>query len=286
METEEIIDKIEPINYKKDLVLALEAAEKAYETMEEALDTGIENVESKGLAEIVTETDKKCQEKIVETIKDERSEDGFLAEEDNLQKTDRERVWVIDPIDGTYNFSKGFPFFCCSIALRVEKETEVAVVKMPESSLDKTFIAVRDHGSYEIDGEVTELEVAGNENFRESAIQVSLAERYPSMRPSNLELVERLLDEKATIRRAGAAAIDICMVAKGSLDATFHRCHDWDYAAAGLILEEAGGKLWTNRRNRDRLTECIAGNKEMMEELKEEYEQVKLDTGVIFKGED
>lgn len=286
MEVEEILEKIEPINYKKDLALALEAAEKACDEMEKATENGIDNVDNKGLGEIVTETDKRSQKAIVESIEDERPEDGFLAEEEGLEQTDRRRVWVIDPIDGTFNFSRGFPHYCCSIGLRVDRESEVAVVKSPESSLGKTFIAVRDHGAYEVDEEVRELEVSGKENFREAVIQVSTAERYPSMRRANLELIERVLDRKATYRRAGAAALDLCLVASGAIDSTFHRCFDWDYAAGKLIVEEAGGNTWMNRRERDRLTEYIAGNSEMREKMKEEYEQVKRDTGVIFKGED
>lgn len=286
MKIEKIIEEIEPINYKEDLVLALKASKKACEIMEEYTEKGIEKIDEKGKSDILTKADEECQEKIVEIIEDEKPEDGFLAEENDLSETNRRRVWVVDPIDGTFNFSNGFPHYGCSMALRVEKETEVAVVNMPESSLGRTFLAVRDYGAFKVDNEVEKLEVSNQNNFREAMVQVSMAERYPSLQKANIELMKKLLDEGATIRRQGAAAIDLCLVASGALDSSFHRCFDWDYAAGKLIVEEAGGKFWLNQRSRDLLTECMAGNEEFLEKKLEEYEQVKRDTGVIFKGKD
>ncbi|MDY6766298.1 MAG: inositol monophosphatase family protein, partial [Candidatus Nanohaloarchaea archaeon] len=119
--------------------------------------------------DLVTEADHAVQETVVETIAAEFPGDGFLAEEDDLRPEGEDRVWVIDPIDGTTNFAHGFPYYCTSIALQVDGEPVVGVVNRPPQ--EELFTAVRGGGA-SLNG--TPIKVSGVDDLRDGLIAARL----------------------------------------------------------------------------------------------------------------
>lgn len=144
-------------DFEEELQTAFRAGEDAGEVIDSFVENGFET-EDKEDGSTVTEADRKAQEKVVEVISERFPEDGFLGEEEGLSPSGENRFWVIDPIDGTFNFDHGFSHFCVSIALKVEGETVLGVVYSPESSADDTYLAVKGEGAYRTSEGIEEAE--------------------------------------------------------------------------------------------------------------------------------
>ncbi|MFB6208953.1 MAG: inositol monophosphatase [Candidatus Nanohaloarchaea archaeon] len=239
--------EIKSSKYSKELEVALKAAEKAGEVMDRyAEKKGFEDWDKED-GSVVTEADIESQEKIVETIREEFPEDGFLGEEENLEPDGEDRVWIIDPIDGTFNFDSGFGFYCVSIALEIDGEIVLGVVHLPESSMDRTYLGVENEGAYVFERgkkEAENLEVSDHSEIEESLFFMTDFDIYEEELDWELELLEKLARKDATHRQVGSAAIEHCFLAEGRVDFLVNPIlKPWDYSAAKLIIEEAGGKV-------------------------------------------
>lgn len=198
------------------------------------------HIEFKGVIDIVTEMDRKAEDLIIKIIKDDFAKHGILTEESREQKTDSEYRWIIDPLDGTTNYSHGFPVFCVSIALEKEGEGIIlGVVYNP--MLNELFTAEKNKGAY-----------LNNKNIKVSDIKELtkslLATGFPyDVRTSpdnNIANFANFAVRAQAIRRAGSAALDMCYVACGRFDGFWEmKLKPWDTAAAWLIIKEAGGMV-------------------------------------------
>ena len=145
-------------------------------------------------------------------------------------------VWVIDPIDGTTNFIRDLPGFSVSIAARIDGVDAVGVVHDPIRG--ERFEAVLGGGAT-CNGEP--LRVSAPADFTRAVLATGF-NYQPAVRAAQAELLSRLLPDIADIRRFGGAALDCCAVAAGRLDGYFEvGISDWDIAAGGLLIREAGG---------------------------------------------
>lgn len=120
-------DSIDNSKYFEELETGFRAAEEAVKIIDECAESGFDT-EMKDDGSKVTEADKKSQEKIVEIISEDFPDDGFLGEEEDLTPNGEDRVWVVDPVDGTFNFVHGFSHYCVSIALKVDGETVLGII--------------------------------------------------------------------------------------------------------------------------------------------------------------
>ncbi len=216
--------------------LAREAGEVQRSRYESQLD-----IQTKSAAiDLVTEVDRQCEALIVSGIENERPGDAILAEEGGA----RERAtaawrWVIDPLDGTVNYAHGFPRFCVSIAAEHRGQRQVAVVYDP--LLDECFHAVRGQGAFL--GE-RRLGVSNAVSLGQSLLATGFAYDVHQSSADNLLNFGHMLKAARGIRRDGSAALDLCYVASGRLDAYWEfKLHAWDVAAGILIVEEAGGRV-------------------------------------------
>lgn len=186
----------------------------------------------------VTQMDKRSEALLVELLLDGRN-DSIFGEEGSRRDGDSGYTWVIDPIDGTVNYLYDLPGWSVSIGLQYDGEPLLGVVAVPTYGM--SFIGVRGHGSYSEQFEqlhrlqpssVTELGLALTATgFSYSA----------KTRAFQSEILRTLLPELRDIRRFGSAAVDICFVAAGKLDAFYEKdLNPWDYAAAQVIAAEAG----------------------------------------------
>lgn len=186
--------------------------------------------------DMVSDADRDAEAVVQRMLAQERPEDGLLAEEGSGSATASGRRWVVDPLDGTTNFLFGFPCWAVSIALEDGDGGLVGVVYDPLR--DETFTAVRGEGSH-LDGEPLSAGTAGR---LETALIATGFSYDPDRRREQAELLTRVLPRIRDIRRAGAAALDICWVAAGRVDGFYERgLKHWDSAAASLVVSEAGG---------------------------------------------
>src|SRR3989304_1258381 len=120
---------------------AIDAAKKAGLLLKKNIDKA-HRIEFKGVIDIVTEMDKKAEDLIIKTFKNAFPEHGILTEESSEQKSSSGYRWIIDPLDGTTNYSHGFPVFCVSIALEKDGDIILGVVYNP--MLNELFTAEKD----------------------------------------------------------------------------------------------------------------------------------------------
>ncbi len=194
-------------------------------------------VTRKGEIDLVTEADLTSQRLIVEAIRERYPDHGILSEEAPRVEGESEFTWLIDPLDGTINYLHGYPAFAISIALKEREKITLGAVYDP----------LRDEFFYTQKGEGATLNDKG---VRVSAthrlIFSLLATGFPYQRAAipdnNVPEFSRLVTRVQGIRRGGSAALDLAYVAAGRLDGYWEmHLSPWDWAAGGLLVEEAGG---------------------------------------------
>ena len=220
-----------------DLELAERAARAAGEVLMSYYGRPAEGLDSKSSeTDLVSDADREAERVVRDLLESERPGDGLLAEEGSHAEAESGRRWVVDPLDGTINFLYGFPAWAVSIALEDGEGVQVGVVYDPVRP--ELFSAVRAGGAT-LNGEP--IHVTGRTELAQAMVATGFsyeAER----RAGQAELLLRVLPRVRDIRRLGAAALDLCLVAAGRVDAFYERgLNRWDEAAGRLIVEEAGG---------------------------------------------
>lgn len=193
----------------------------------------------KGQLDLVTEADEASERQITGRIASEFPEDGILAEE-GTERADRcGNRWIIDPLDGTTNFSHGFPVYAVSIALEQNGETAFGVVYDP--TRDDLFVARRSGGALLNGRSIT---VSRTESLDESLLVTGFPYDIRISLENNLDHFSRFAVRARAVRRTGAAALDLCYVAAGRFDGFWElKLRPWDTAAGELIVREAGGRV-------------------------------------------
>lgn len=187
---------------------------------------------------MVSDADRDAEALIRELLDRERPDDGLLAEEGSHAEAASGRRWVVDPLDGTTNYLYRFPAWVVSVALEDGDGTAVGVVHDPLHG--ETFTAVRGEGA-RLDG--ASIAVSGAETLATALIATGFS--YDSDRRAiEAEVLQEVLPRARDVRRAGAAALDLCMVACGRVDGYYERgLNPWDWAAGALIASEAGATV-------------------------------------------
>lgn len=204
-------------------------------------------VREKGPADLVTEADLASQEAIRRIVAETFPEHAFLGEESPAEarralgdenNAAAEWIWVVDPLDGTTNYVHGLAQYAVSIAVLHGGVPEVGCVFDPVSG--ECFRAVRGRGAW-LNGEA--IRHSGENDLAQSLVAVSFPARIDA---SSRELQDFLavLPHCQAFRRMGSAALNLCYVAAGSLDAYWATSTKiWDIAAGALIVQEAGGAI-------------------------------------------
>lgn len=224
--------------YTKELNTAIQAAEEAGRCLMN-LFGNIRQVNKKGEIDLVTEADLLAEKTILETITGNFPDDSILAEETGTHENRSDRTWIIDPLDGTTNFAHGFPFFAVSIGLQVKDEMVLGIVYNP--CMKEHFEAVKGEGAT-LNGKP--VKVSEKKDLNSSLLATGFPYSIREDSGQVIGLLKRIIVKAQGIRRAGAAAIDLCYVAAGRLDGFWEQgLKPWDTAAGSLIVQEAGGKL-------------------------------------------
>ncbi len=218
-------------------------------------------VDQKGdVANIVTNMDIAAQELILSRLTTILPEAKVIAEENNTFAFDEGYVWVVDPIDGTTNYAYDCKFSCVSIALLHEKAGYLGVVYNPY--LDELFVGIKGEGST-LNGKSIHV----NETKLKSSLIVVGTSPYAKEKANlTFDNLKKLFIYGRDIRRSGSAVLDLCYVACGRYDAFYEASlAPWDFSAASLIIQEAGGLVGTTKEEiwgYEKSIPLIAGNEQ------------------------
>ena len=228
----------------RELEVAVAAAEAAGEVLRSGLGRE-QTVRYKGEVDLVTEVDARPEGVIGQLPRKAFPGYGMLAEEGGRRLGEGDSRWIVDPLDGTTNYAHGLPIFAVSIALERAGEVILGVVHDPMR--EETYVAERGGGAT-LNGEPIRV------SDTDEPIRALLVTGFPYDRAdmrAAVELFGRLTELTQGVRRLGAAALDLCYVAAGRLDAYYEKgLHAWDVAAGSLIIKEAGGRI-TDYRGRE-----------------------------------
>lgn len=233
------------LNIKELLVKTIDKVKKAGKIISDNFYSKNKlNISEKGFANFVTEVDYAVQSYLIESLSSLVDGSSFLAEEGEEQKLEKEdKVWVLDPIDGTTNFIHKHPNVAISLAYIDQKKILFGIVYNPITQ--ELYYGVKGEGAYLND---RKIQVSSTAKLKEALIGLGLP--YDRSKTDvNFECAKRIYAECHDLRRSGSAALDLCFTACGRLDGYFElELKPWDILAGKLILEEAGGRIsdWNN----------------------------------------
>lgn len=217
---------------------AVTAARKAGALLKESLGR-VKQIEFKGAVDIVTEMDRNSEDLIMGEIRKAFPGHGILTEESAEIKSASPYKWIIDPLDGTTNYSHGFPFFCVSIAFEEAGEVKFGAVYDP--MLDELFTAEAGGGAFLND---ERIRVSKIDSLQRSLLATGFPYDLRTSKENNLDLFSTFSLKAQAIRRAGSAALDLSYIACGRFDGYWEmKLKAWDVAAGALIVKEAGGTV-------------------------------------------
>ncbi len=210
------------------------AERRAAQLMLQAHDIAAER--KSGARDVVTAYDRRVQEMLIEELRAAVPEAHFFCEEmAEPEKADSAQLFIIDPIDGTMNFVRGFSHSCISVAYAERGQVLAGAVYNPY--LDELFHAVRGEGAFLNDRPIH----AAEDSLADSVVCFGTAPYRPDLSEKSFTLARRLFEASLDVRREGCAALDLCSVAAGRAGLYFEfNLSLWDYAAGALIAAEAG----------------------------------------------
>ncbi len=239
-----------PVSSKNGQIIWTEVLKKALKAVRLGRQTllsyygRLQNIENKELAGLVSEADRESERIISQQLKLIDPEWEFLGEEESFLKGQEtfpapksKGRWILDPLDGTTNYVHQFPIFCISLGFEYEGVLQLAIIDVP--LLNETYTAIRGEGAF-LNGK--QIFVSRTETLKDSLLATGFFAENKPVLDEQIAVFSELVKECRGIRRAGAAAYDLCMVAKGSFDGFWEpNLKPWDVAAGQLLVEEAGG---------------------------------------------
>ncbi len=234
-----LIDMIQKQNFEKELELAKDVAVEAGQLINKLAKKPSE-IKYKGQVDLVTNADLEAEKLIIGRLKEAFGEYEIISEESATDlKKDAEYVWVIDPLDGTTNYAHRFPIYCVSIALVNNSKSVVGAVYEP--NIGEMFSASVGDGAF-LNGKP--ISVSDTKDLDKSLLATGFPYDIRENPKPVLNLFSSFALQAQGVRRAGAAALDICYLASGRLDGFWELgLKPWDMAAGSLIALEAGAKF-------------------------------------------
>jgi myo-inositol-1(or 4)-monophosphatase len=195
----------------------------------------------KSPADLVTEADVASQQAVFEYIHERYPDHRFLGEEGlDRGNSDSPVRWIIDPLDGTSNYVHGFPYYAVSIG--VERAGELLAGAVFDPTRDELFAAAQGGGAT-LNG--VQIEVSTQSKLHSALCMASLPVKSDRSHPA-VQRFLRVLEHAQHVQRTGSAALNLCGVACGRIDAFWsHNLKPWDMAAGVVIVREAGGRVTT-----------------------------------------
>ena len=230
----------------------------------------IENlqVSSKGPGDFVTSADKRTEKILIEELQKAHPEYGIITEETGIiNKSNTKNRWIIDPIDGTFNFMNGIPQFAISVGYEEENEMKCGVIFNP--IMNEMFCAEKGNGAYLNN---SRIRVSNKKKIKDCCIVTGGPKGASKIKEKIFSEYINVSNNVSNVRKFGSAALDVAYVACGRFDGYWQReLNVWDIAAGVIILKEAGGfvDFFEEDKNSPLKKNILATNSFIHEELKE-----------------
>ena len=198
-----------------------------------------DQIEEKELNSLVSYVDKTAEEMLVKELQRLVPEAGFITEENTIATEDKEMMWILDPLDGTTNYLFGIPHYSTSIALSVQGEVKLGMVR--DNAKKECFYAIEGQGAYK---DVRLLNLTTDLKMNNAIFVTGFPYRNTFDSEGYFKVLDYCLRNSRGVRRLGSAALDLCYVASGRISCYYESfLNIWDIAAGQLIVKEAGGKV-------------------------------------------
>ena len=219
--------------------------------------------------------DSEAQTRASDVIHAQYPDHAILGEEESHERDPTQPRWIVDPIDGTVNFSHGAPFWCVSVAVEHQGRTRAGTIYAPE--LQELYTATCEQRA-ELNGKPIAVSTV---DTLADALMLTDTNKEPFDFPAGARLYGKLLHRAQKVRVMGAAALDICRVALGTAEGyTALGIYPWDTAAAALILEQAGGRFEVIETLGNQRFRAICSNGRVHEELKTVFLETLREAGL------
>ena len=222
-------------------------------------------VSEKGPGDFVTASDKRVEKIIIGEL--EKSEYSILSEEAGIiEGKIKDKRWIIDPIDGTFNFLNGLPHFAISIAYEEKNEIISGIIFDPIKN--EMFFAHKGSGAYLNN---SRIRVSNKSNFQRACLVTGGPKSVSKIKESILDEYKKVsMKTQAHIRKSGSAALDLAYVAAGRYDGYWQReINYWDIAAGIILVKESGGFIENLKEegfNKEKV-DIVASNSKIHKEL-------------------
>jgi myo-inositol-1(or 4)-monophosphatase len=211
-------------------------------------------IRHKSPTDLVTKADQASEQFLIGAIREAFPDHTINAEETGQWEGTPDHQWFIDPLDGTLNFAHGVPMYCVSVGYTYQGKLELGVIYDPVHK--ECFYAERGQGAY-LNGKP--LHVSGFEDLVDCMLVTGFPNNMWGTPDDNTYNFIRFSKLSQTVRRLGSAALDIVYVGAGRLDGFWEmEINNWDIAAGGLIVREAGGVVSNVYGDQDFLKEPIS----------------------------
>ncbi len=260
--------------YEKELKLAKQAATEAGQFLKkEFFRWGKKRLEYKVHSERVTWCDKKAESLILKRLKKAFPKYGVLAEESGRDHKPSDYTWIIDPLDGTTNFTIHHSMFAVSIALMFKKEIVLGVIYDP--ILDEIYYAAKNQGAFKNN---KKIKMGQSTNLQKSIITYCHGQG-PTNTKKAYKLYRRFHDISHHCRHFGVTSMELAMLAGGKTDVHMvSGAKIWDLAAGVIIIKEAGGIItdWKNKNWNINSKSILAANKNLHKKCLKELKKIGL----------
>ena len=222
-------------------------------------------IEMKGFNDLVSYVDKQAEVQLVEGLKELLPEAGFITEEGTETTRQEKYNWIIDPLDGTTNFTHGLQHYAVSVGLMENQEIVLGVIYNPAH--DECYYAYKNGGAY-LNG--TPIKVSDVPALKDSLIATGFPYYDFNLTQQYLQVLGSFMGKSHGVRRIGSAALDLAYVAAGRCEGFFEfNLNPWDVAAGIVLVQEAGGQLSKFTENGDYLfgREIVASNKNIHQDM-------------------
>ena len=238
----------------------------------EASDFDRSKIEYKGLNDPVTYVDKESEKQLVKGLQQILPQAGFITEEGTNTQIGREFNWIVDPLDGTVNFTHGVPIYSISIALQKNSlprgnlggawgADDIVLGVVYEINRDECFHAYKNGGAFCNNKKII---ISDTSQLSNSLLATGFPYNDFKKMPQYIKIIETFMQNSHGLRRIGSAAVDLAYVACGIFEGFFeYKLNAWDVAAGALIVKEAGGSVTDFKGGNDFLfgEEIIAAGK-------------------------
>jgi len=251
-----------PLHLQELLALATDLAAAAGQVHDEGMRSALRIETKSSPTDLVSQVDREAERLIVERLRELRPDDALLGEEGSLGAGTSGVRWVIDPLDGTTNYIYGYPAYAVSIAVEVDGEAQIGVVL--DSSAGRMYRAVSGFGALCDDQPIRVRE----QPDLATALVATGFSYEAAQRERQGAVVARVLGRVRDIRRGGTAALDLCHVAAGHVDAYWELdLSPWDYAAGSVIARAAGAEVVFPRAEHGHGPAVVAAHRGLMPAL-------------------